>query len=222
MTRRRIDLTRTKLRGVPEELRHAYVDVDNLGILCRKCGQQQPRMDQREEPCRRPAMEVEAALRQRRERALPALMLGHAFARLFKEQGTTFDPGVVKALTAACKQPFVGLPMALFNPELRRAVQDAKLAYQGAGAEVGPHTHCLGVAMLVVQLVDRGLLDEPQNQGVLTSLRLLDEAEEHPGDWNHVPGTLQPVADQMLKAAQLLGYYGARATTSALGPGAMH
>lgn len=187
--------------------RHNYVDVEALGELCRDCGKPKPRADVDEEPCKlEPGQAVEFALRCRRERAIPSLVLGRSWQRMLP--GVQFDPNTVVANRNASRQAFVGLPQDMFQDELKRSIEDATRIYQAADADTDARTHGCAAAMFAVRLVDLGLLDEPQNMAVLIGLRILEEAEEHPSEWNYIQGTIQPLADKMLRVAQTLGYYG--------------
>ena len=195
--------------------RHHYVETP-LGDLCRDCGRPRPRVDQEEEPCKLdPGAAVEAALRIRRERALPSLVVLWAFSYVKRETGNVFDPNTVRALQLACRQPFVGLNAELFKEQLQRANRDAHLIYQGQSPDVDTRVRALVACMFAVRLVDLDLLDEPHNNGVLVSLKTLEEADSHPEDWNYTPDTLRGPADGMLKAAQVMGYYGGQPVLSA-------
>lgn len=187
--------------------RHNYVDVETLGELCRDCGKPKPRADVDEEPCRLDAGQaVEFALRCRRERAIPSLVLGRSWQRMLP--GVQFDPNTVIGNRNASRQAFVGLPQDMFQKELLRSIEDATRIYQAVSADTDARLHGCAAAMFAVRLVDLGLLDEPQNMAVLIGLRILEEAEEFSSEWNYTPGLVQPLAEKMLSEAQMLGYYG--------------
>ncbi|MEE8537445.1 MAG: hypothetical protein V3S71_05510 [Acidobacteriota bacterium] len=187
--------------------RHTYLDVEGVGYLCRDCGKPKPRSDQDEESCRlEPGQAIEFALRVRRERSIPCMVLAASWHRMLPD--CEFDPNTVTANFNATRQPFVGLPEDMFRTELARTAEDARKIYQAVSADTDARRHACACAMFAVQLVDLGLLDEPQNMAALIGLRILDEAEEHSGEWNYTPGVIQPLAEEMLQAAQTLGYYG--------------
>jgi hypothetical protein len=187
--------------------RHVYVDVEALGEICRDCGKLKPRADVDEEPCKlEPGQAVEFALRCRRERAIPSLVLGRSWQRMLP--GCEFDPNTVTANRNATRQAFVGLDQDMFQKELQRSIQDATLIYRAVDADTDARLHGCAAAMFAVRLVDLGLLDEPQNMAVLIGLRILEEAEEHPAEWSYTPGSIQPLVEKMLSTAQSLGYYG--------------
>ncbi len=149
---------------------------------------------------------MEVALRLRRERALPSMVLARSWHRMLP--GCEFDPNTVRANFNATRQPFVGLPADMLAEQLGRAIDDSLRIYQAVDADTDPRVHSSAAAMFAVRLVDLGLLDEPHNVAVLIGLRQLEEAEEDCVAWNYTPGASQPLAEKMLGAAQMLGYYG--------------
>ncbi len=203
----KIDLRDKLLIGVSKKLRCAWYEVAGIGRVCSKCGKLKPKVSVKETLCGGVQKYEILQLRHRREQSIPSIVLTYALGRQ-KGKGDDIDPAIFQALAAAANKPFLGLDKFAFREQVDVVLDDGKTIFQGVDAANSPRQHTLGVAMLCLKLADQRLIEEATNQAVLVSLRLLEEAEDPTSEWTYIEGTVQPLADDMRKRANVLGYYG--------------
>jgi hypothetical protein len=196
-----------RLLGLPESLRHDYYEAGKLGIICRKCGIEKPRADEDEQVCPGKRVFGPDELRLQRELSIPNLLLGFGFHRIWSTGDGSIDPAVVEACELGSAAPFARMDAFSVQQQCLQSLEDAKTIFQSVDAATSPKLHCLAAAMFAVKLAGDGLIRDARNQAVLVGLLLLDEAQSTSEMWGYSEGQVQPLADKMLKTAQLAGYY---------------
>lgn len=70
-----------------------------------------------------------------------------------------------------------------------------------------PRDAVLAVAFFILKMVEEGLVENTDNQAVLVSLHLMEDARDPGNDWNPDETWLSSAAAGMLLRANLMGYF---------------
>jgi len=138
------------------------------------------------------------------ELAVPAhllVLMAHELAK----QGWLLRDDVQRYLHNASVLPLAGLD-ELSVSRIARRIDEVSRSLLHSLSPDAPRQGLLAVASFVLVLVDEGLFDDPQNQAVLASLLLLDEAREE-ADWRLAETAARQAAHRFLTQARLLGLY---------------
>lgn len=142
------------------------------------------------------------------EQALPATMLFFVMERLHKEENYELRKDISHALNLACITP-----LSVINDDLvvsrvaRRVERDAEGILKDANC-VDLRATLLACAYMTLGLVAEGRLKDQDNNAVLVSLALTDEAENDSGDeWGIRSDEARRAGKRMMDRAMLLGYY---------------
>ena len=154
----------------------------------------------------RPDDRLDLALRDtaRVELAVPAHLLVLMAHELAKD-GWRLRGDVERYLHNASVLPLAGLD-ELGVARIARRIDEVSRTLLHRLAPDEPRQGLLAVASFVLLLVDEGLFDDPDNQAVLASLLLVEEAREEP-EWRFAEAAARQAAHRLLAQARLLGLY---------------
>lgn len=142
------------------------------------------------------------------ELALPATMLFFVMEKLQKEEGYELRKDISHALNLACITPLAGVNDDLTVAKLaRRLERDAESILKDANC-TDLRSTLLAAAYMTIGLVSEGRLKDKDNNAVLVSIALTDEAEHDAGDeWGIRADESRRAGKRMMDRAMLLGYY---------------
>ncbi len=142
------------------------------------------------------------------EAVLPAYMLELALRALARwDQGYSYRGDVIILLTRAQEAAFVRAKMDSLSVSrvALRVERDGRDIMKGANTD-DYRLLLLGVCRLILRLVDQRRLPDPEDQAILISLMLVEEAERDDEVWGRTAG-VDHAADGMLNRAFFQGYY---------------
>ena len=142
------------------------------------------------------------------EAVLPAYMLELALRALARwDQGYSYRGDVIILLTRAQEAAFVRAKMDSLSVSrvALRVERDGRDIMKGANTD-DYRLLLLGVCRLILRLVDQRRISDVEDQAVLVSLMLVEEADRDDEVWGRTTG-VGGVADKMLNRMFLMGYY---------------
>jgi hypothetical protein len=173
-----------------------------VGVLCSKCGRPKPPFTANEQTCAGRGLVLGPALLRARSKAIPSVLLTLSWERM-RDLSVEVSPSFWDAARASFRACFARFGQGLGREQARLSVRDARVVFQAAGTP-GARAHAQAVARACAKLCADGHLD-PEDQPVLQSLAILQEAEE---DGALEPSAVvQALASKMLLEARAMGYY---------------
>lgn len=185
-----------------------------MGLVCKGCGHEKPRFDKLDQfKCPGPTVVSQNDLKKRRQHSIPSLMLGFCFRQIAKaeirvegDQLLGIGAEIVQAIEVSSVRPFAGLDVLTMQFQAQQALRDAEEIWRSVDADTDPRRHTLAVCMMIMKLVDQALL-EPSDQAVNVAMAILNEAQDQKTFWRYEEGSIQPLSDNLIRRAQVMGYY---------------
>lgn len=142
------------------------------------------------------------------EMCLPATMLFYVLEKLQKDEGYELREDVAQALNVATVAPMSDVtPDSKLQYLARRVDRDANAILANANCSDLRAT-LLAVAYMTLGLVSEGRLQDKDNQAVLVSLALTEEAENDAGDeWGIRADEARRAGKRIMDRAFMLGYF---------------